>query len=38
LNIDSVKPTSAQQFPATVNRELGHGYNADIFGADASFI
>ncbi|KAL2022858.1 hypothetical protein VTK56DRAFT_4389 [Thermocarpiscus australiensis] len=27
----------AQQFPATVNRELGHNHDAHIFGADASF-
>jgi hypothetical protein len=38
LNIDSAKPTPAQQFPATVNRELGHGHDADILGADASFV
>ena len=37
LNIGSAKPTSAQQFPATVNRELGHDHDADILGADASF-
>lgn len=38
LNIGPAKPTLAQQFPATVNRELGHDHDADILGADASFI
>lgn len=38
LNIDSAKPTLAQQFPATMNRELGYDHNVDILGANASFI
>ena len=38
LNIDSAKSTLAQQFPAMVNRELGHNHDADILSADASFI
>ncbi len=31
------KPTLAQQFPATVNRELGHNHNTDVLGGDAGF-
>ena len=36
LNIDSTKAMPAQQFPATVNRALGHNHNAHICKADAS--
>jgi hypothetical protein len=36
LNIDLAKPTSAQQFPTTVNRELGHNHYADILSTDTS--
>ena len=38
LNIDSAKATLAQQFPAIVNGELGHGHDADILSTDASFL
>lgn len=30
LNIDLTKPTLAQQFPTTVNGELGHNHYSDI--------
>jgi hypothetical protein len=38
LNINSPKATLAQEFPTTVNRELGHDHDDNILEAAASFI